>query len=358
MSLRRRLILIVLGLSVLGIGLALGATFGAVQDFHAGRRHPAEFDEYTARVARVAVVSGVAAVLGVGLLATVAVRRGLRPLERIAETAATVGAGELSRRMPDAPPGTEVGVVSAALNRMLGQLESAFAERAAAEQRLRTFVADASHELRTPIATIAGYAELYRRGAAERPEDLAKVLARVESEARRMGVLVDDLLLLARLDEGRPPVREPLDVGALVADAVGAARARQPQRTWTLKADPVVLPGDLVRLRQALDNLLSNVERHTPLDAPATVHVRRDGGNAVVEVADTGPGIDAEHAGRVLERFYRVDESRARDSGGHGLGLSIVDSVVRAHGGHVEVDSTPGAGTTVRVYLPAGQDAA
>ncbi|MFO7191293.1 HAMP domain-containing sensor histidine kinase [Thermocrispum sp.] len=354
MSLRARLILIVVGLSVLGIGLAVGATFGAVQDFDGdvAELDPAAYEELTSRVAAVAIVSGVGAVVAMGLLSAIALRRGLRPLERIAETAGRIGAGELSHRMPQEAPGTEVGVVSDALNRMLAELEKAFAERTAAEQRLRRFVADASHELRTPVATIGGYAELYRRGGAEHPEDLAKILARIESEAWRMGVLVDELLLLARLDEGRPLERAPVDLAEVAADAVAAAQARDDRRTWSLHADPqAVVTGDAARLRQVIDNLLTNVERHAD-PGPASVLVRCDGDDVVVEVQDSGPGMPPEQAGRVLERFYRVDPSRSRATGGHGLGLSIVDAVVRAHAGAVVVRSEPGTGTTVRIRLP------
>lgn len=354
MSLRARLIGIVVGLSVLGIGLAVGATFGAVQDFggDAARLDPAAYDELTSRVAGVAIGSGVGAVVVTGVLAAVAIRRGLRPLERIADTASRIGAGELSRRMPEDAPGTEVGAVSAALNRMLAELEAAFAARAAAEQRLRTFVADASHELRTPVATISGYAELYRRGGADDAGDLAKILDRIESEATRMGVLVDELLLLARLDEGRPLEREPVDLAVVAAEAVAAARSRQPERTWSAETNgPAVLAGDQARLRQVLDNLLTNVERHTPVSASATVRVHAAADAVHLDVTDTGPGMPAEQAARVLERFYRADASRSRETGGNGLGLSIVDAVVRAHGGVVAVESEPGVGTTVRVRI-------
>lgn len=354
MSLRARLIGIVVGLSVLGIGLAVGATFGAVQDFggDAARLDPAAYDELTSRVAGVAIGSGVGAVVVMGVLAAVAIRRGLRPLERIADTASRIGAGELSRRMPEDAPGTEVGAVSAALNRMLAELEAAFAARAAAEQRLRTFVADASHELRTPVATISGYAELYRRGGADHAGDLAKILDRIESEATRMGVLVDELLLLARLDEGRPLEREPVDLAVVAAEAVAAARSRQPERAWSAETNgPAVMAGDRGRLRQVLDNLLTNVERHTPVSASATVRVHATADAVHLDVTDTGPGMPAEQAARVLERFYRADASRSRETGGNGLGLSIVDAVVRAHGGVVTVESEPGIGTTVRVRI-------
>jgi two-component system, OmpR family, sensor kinase len=310
-------------------------------------------DELVTRTRNVALGSGALALLAVALLSWHAVRRGMRPLDRITATAREIGSGDLDRRVPDGPPDTEVGQLSTALNGMLAQLETAFAERAASQERLRRFVADASHELRTPIATIRGHAELFRRGAASRPADLAKVLHRVEVEAERMGALVDELLLLARLDAGRPLDREPVDLVALAEAAVGAALVAEPDRAITLTAPaPVTVPGDATRLRQVLDNLLSNVLRHTPPTATATVRVTATPDTARIEVADTGPGLSEEDQSRVFERFYRADPSRSRDSGGSGLGLSIVAAVVEAHGGSAGVRSTPDTGTTVHLTLP------
>ncbi|RZS29608.1 two-component system OmpR family sensor kinase [Herbihabitans rhizosphaerae] len=366
MSLRRKLILIVAGLAVLGIGSAVGATFGALQDWdsdsygaqlaaispRAAELQAAGYDELTSRVARVAIVSSVVTVLAIVVLSWFAVKRGLRPLADIADTADEIRSGDLSRRVPSAKPGTEIGRLDSALNAMLGQLENAFQDKENSEARLRRFVADASHELRTPIATIRGYAELFRRGAAERPADLAKVTGRIEAEAERMGVLVDELLLLARLDQGRPLEREPVDLTELAADAVADARATEPSRSLELDADgPVVVSGDPARLRQVLANLLSNVLRHTPSDAPATIRVHPHGDGAMIEVIDTGPGMSEAERARAFERFYRTDSSRAKENGS-GLGLSIVDSVVEAHGGTVELTTQPGQGTTVRVTLP------
>ncbi|ASR37050.1 hypothetical protein BAY61_20995 [Prauserella marina] len=311
-------------------------------------------DELLSRAMTVAFVSGGVALVAVALLSWRAVRRGLRPLDDIADTAREIGSGDLSRRVPEAKPGTEIGTVSAALNSMLGQLETAFAERHESRERLRRFVADASHELRTPIATIRGHAELFRRGAAERPADLAKVVGRIESEAQRMGELVDELLLLARLDQGSPLGREPVDLTSLAADAVTDALATEPERELTLRAEgPVVVTGDAARLRQVLGNLVSNVLRHTPGEASAVVAVRDTGDGAVVEITDTGGGMSEEELGRVFERFYRADPSRSRGNGGAGLGLSIVAAVVEAHGGRVTVSSAPGEGTMFRVVLPS-----
>jgi len=241
---------------------------------------------------------------------------------------------------------------------MLGQIERAFREREASEQRLRRFIADASHELRTPVATVRGYAELFRRGAAERPGDLAKTMQRIESEARRMGVLVDELLLLARLDQGRPLDSAPLDLTDLAADAVAAARAVDPDRPLTLRATaPLPVRGDAVRLRQLLDNLLANVRDHTPPGTAATVTLRAEPGTAVLEVSDEGPGIPAGHAPHVFERFHRADPARSRTGGGTGLGLAIVAAIAQAHGGTATLrPGTPGA--TFEIRLPLDTDPA
>ncbi|RJL31845.1 sensor histidine kinase [Bailinhaonella thermotolerans] len=321
-------------------------------------------DELISRTAVVAATSAAAALLAVTLLSWHAVRRGLRPLAAIADTAAAIGGGDLSRRVPEAGPRTEVGRLGAALNAMLGQIESAFGERRRAEARLRRFVADASHELRTPVAAIRGYAELFRRGAASRPDDLARAMARIEAEARRMGSLVEELLLLARLDQGLPLLSEPVDLTALAAEAVDDARVLGPAHLVYLETapgGPVVVRGDADRLRQVVANLLANVRHHTPEGTEARVRVSRDGGQAVIEVADDGPGLDEERAARVFERFYRADPSRARTAPaggaarpeGSGLGLAIVAAVTEAHGGAAEIDTAPGKGTTLRIRLPA-----
>lgn len=291
------------------------------------------------------------------LLALWLVRLGLRPLDRIGTTADAIAAGDMSQRVADDNPRTEVGRLGRTLNGMLDSIERAFAERAESERRLRQFVGDASHELQTPLTSVRGYAELFRRGAAQRPDDLETTMRRIEAEAARMGVLVDDLLLLARLDEGRPLERRPVDLTRLVGELVGDARVVEPDRPIELVTErPVVLQGDDVRLRQVVGNLLSNARAHTPAGAPVTVRVLERDGEAVVEVADSGPGLAAEHAARVFERFFRADASRARSSGGSGLGLSIVSAITEAHGGRAEVESTPGRGTTFRVFLPLTPD--
>ena len=283
----------------------------------------------------------------------------LRPLRRIEETAAAIGAGDLSRRVEPDGGTSEIGRLGGALNAMLGQIEDAFAERSASEARLRRFISDASHELRTPIAAVSAYAELFDRGARDRPADLERSMTGIQRETRRMGLLVGDLLLLARLDQGRPLESRPVDLSALAADAVDAAHVMEPARPLSLESPaPVTVAGDAERLRQVVDNLLANVRAHTPADAAATVRVRRDGASAVLEVEDQGPGLDAERSAHVFERFYRGDASRSRDHGGAGLGLAIVAAIVQAHGGSVGLESTPGAGTTFRVTLPDGESPA
>ena len=293
-------------------------------------------------------VIATALLLGVWLITA-----SLRPLVRMEETAAAIGAGDLSRRVEPDGGNTEIGRLGASLNAMLGQIEDAFSERSASEARLRRFISDASHELRTPIAAVSAYAELFDRGARDRPDDLERAMAGIQRESRRIGVLVADLLLLARLDQGRPLESRPADLTSIAGEAVDAAHAMEPTRTLTLEAGaPVTVTGDPERLRQVVDNLLANVRAHTPVDAAATVRVRREGPGAILEVEDAGPGLDAEQASHVFERFYRGDPSRSRDHGGAGLGLAIVAAIVEAHGGAVAVESRPGAGTTIRVTIP------
>ncbi|MBX9245799.1 HAMP domain-containing histidine kinase [Actinotalea ferrariae] len=316
-------------------------------------------DATLARMRWVLVAIGTG-VVGLGALAgSVGVRRALRPLRQIEDTAAAIAAGDLARRVPDAPTTTEVGRLAAALNGMLAQIEAAFGARTASEQRMRRFVSDASHELRTPLATIRGYGELYRMGAVP-PEDLPDTVRRMEEAATRMGRLVQDLLDLARLDEGRGVRREPVDLAVVVHDAAADLRALDPARA--VRVEPltpgaptgtVVVPGDEDRLRQVLANLVGNAVRHTPPGTPVELALGRRDAEVVVEVRDHGPGIDPEHAARVFERFYRVDAARGRESGGAGLGMAIVAAIVTAHGGTVGIDRTPGGGATVRVMLPA-----
>jgi two-component system OmpR family sensor kinase len=293
-----------------------------------------------------------AVLAGLIALALWVVRIGLRPLREIETTAAAIGAGDLSQRVDYTEPNTEIGRLGLALNAMLGQIESAFKAREASEARLRRFVADASHELRTPLAAVRAYAELFRRGAASRPDDLERAMGGIGRESERMSLLVEDLLLLARLDEGRPLEREPVHLDEVVGEAVETAKTVEPSRPIDLAAEPAVVLGDRDRLRQVVDNLLSNVRSHTPAGAPVHVSVSHNGTNAVLEVEDSGPGLSAEEVEQVFERFHRGDPSRARSSGGVGLGLSIVSAVAEAHGGTATARSEPGKGSTFVVSLP------
>ncbi|MBG0814671.1 cell wall metabolism sensor histidine kinase WalK [Planomonospora sp. ID82291] len=314
-------------------------------------------------ITRLALVCLVTAVVLLALLTGAgwfAVGKGLRPLREIEETAAAIAGGDLSRRVPGtAPPGTEVGRLSAALNGMLGQLETAFAEREASEARMRRFVADASHELRTPLFGIKGFSELHRMGGLP---DTDRAMSRIESEASRLARLIEDLLLLARLDEGEsvlPMNLAPMDLRTLAADARHDLHALDPARRVTLTGPdggpPSAAPvhGDEARLRQVTSNLVGNAVAHTPPGTPVRIGVGTAGDEAVLVIEDTGPGMTAEQAARVFDRFYRADASRSRATGGGtGLGLSIARSVVTAHGGRVELRTAPGRGAAFRVVLP------
>ena len=307
------------------------------------------------------------------------VRIGLRPLTRMETTAARIADGDLDSRVPDTDPHTETGRLGGALNTMLSRIQQALDDRAASEARLRQFLADASHELRTPLTSIKGFAELYRRGGAPPGPVLDDTIGRIEDESARMSLLVDDLMLLASLDRQRPLDRRPVDLLAVAADTVRDAHVRAPTRPVSLEPlqgedilEPVTVPGDEPRLRQVLTNLLANALRHTPPGARITVRLGQstkeeqpyvaeigtapDGPVAVVEIADTGPGLAREHAERVFERLYRADPSRVRDHGaaasGAGLGLSIVAAIVSGHHGCVRLDTAPGKGATFRVLLP------
>lgn len=317
----------------------------------------------------VAVLSAIA--LGVLLVAGGAsyaiVRLALRPLDRVAQTATDVSELPLDRgevalavRVPDddADPNTEVGRVGASINRMLGHVAAALSARQASENKVRTFVSDASHELRTPLASIRGYAELTRRSGEELPEDATYALGRIESEAVRMTAIVEDLLLLARLDEGRALAKDPVELGALVAAAVHDAQASSPEHDWQLELPgrDVIVTGDSQRLFQTVANLLGNARVHTPDGTRVVASLSADGTSAQISVTDNGPGIDPAVLGSVFERFVRGDVSRQRSSGGTGLGLAIVAGVVDAHDGAVAVESSPGH-TRFTVRLPLATDA-
>jgi two-component system, OmpR family, sensor kinase len=317
-------------------------------------------------VMRLALVIAVVAALGLGLATLVGaaiIKLTLRPLRRVAATAAQVtqlplDRGEVAPLVrvdpADTDPRTEVGQVGASLNLLLGHVGAALAARQESETRVRQFVADASHELRTPLAAIRGYSELSRRSREPVPDDIARALARVESEAARMTVLVDDLLLLARLDSGRPLACEPLDLSRLVADAVSDAHAASPEHRWRLDLpdEPVLVDGDPERLHQVVANLLANARSHTPPGTTVTAGLRAAHEQTVdLSVTDDGPGVDPALQPVLFERFSRGDSSRSRAAGSTGLGLAIVAAVVEAHGGEIAVTSRPGC-TTFAVRLP------
>ncbi|MDI2028547.1 HAMP domain-containing sensor histidine kinase [Saccharopolyspora sp. TS4A08] len=313
---------------------------------------------------------GGAVLLVLALAAAVTVRLSLRPLARIEDTADAIAAGQLDRRVPDQDPSTETGRLGEALNTMLGRLTDALQQRERSEDRLRRFVADASHELRTPLTSIRGFAELYRRSEEHRPEDVRMMMGRIESESVRMGGLVEDMLLLARLDRERTADLVELDLVPLADDVVHDARARDPEREITLNSpDDLRVLGDGARLRQVLTNLVNNALVHTPAGSPITVDVGHKAASdraiaavgaepgpgtrmAAVSVSDSGPGIPPEHAARIFDRFYRVDDGRTRAAGGSGLGLAITAALAQAHNGRLELHAAPGGGSTFRLLLP------
>jgi two-component system, OmpR family, sensor kinase len=314
------------------------------------------------QVAEVETVVFAAALLLTGVLGAGFVRLSLRPLRRVAATATRVterplASGEvtLPERVPDTDPRTEVGQVGSAFNRMLGHVEAALARRAASEARLRRFAADASHELRTPLAAIRGYAELARRHPGPVPADIAHALGRVESESARMSVLVDELLLLAQLDAGRPLAKEPVDLTRLTIDATSDARAASQDHRWVLELpdEPVLVEGDEHRLHQVLANLMSNSAKHTPEGTTVTVALALSDGPPTVRmsVTDSGPGIPEELQPALFERFVRGDSARSNAGTSTGLGLAIVQAVTTAHGGTVNVTSRPGR-TSFVITLP------
>ncbi len=351
-----------------------------------------DINQTIGRLVSIDLIVGAIVVLGLAIVGVAVVRTSLRPLAEIEQTAGEIAAGDLSRRVPDHDPNTEVGSLGRSLNAMLAHIEAAFRAQAQSEatarrseSRMRQFAADASHELRTPLTAIKGYAEYYRQrggvaanGSGELSrEDVERIMSRVEDEATRMGVLVEDLLLLARIDQQRPLEQRPVDVLALTADAVQDARMIAPDREVRLVVGhdtAFIVTGDEARLRQVVGNLMTNALTHTPGGTPVEVHVRAGlldpapGPAApgvpaqpvpavVLEVVDHGPGMSEDQAQRVFERFYRADQARTRHTGGAGLGLAIVSALVSAHGGTVSVDTEPGRGATFRVALPLAPEA-
>jgi two-component system, OmpR family, sensor kinase len=312
----------------------------------------ADVEQTVGRFVRAALIVGLSVLALLGALVWWFVRLGLRPLDRMTATAAAIAGGDLSARVDTSHPSTEVGRLGTSLNTMLGQIEASFAERTRTENRLRRFVGDASHELRTPLTSIRGYSELIRTGAISDAEGQATALARIEAEAKRMGVLVEDLLLLARADQGRTFEAKPVDLAAIVHNAVADARAAEPTREWTVTgSSSAMVNGDQDRLVQVMTNILANARTHTPAASPVEVDIAR-GDEAVVTVRDHGAGIPDDEVDRIFERFARLDDGRARSNGGTGLGLAIVQTIVSAHDGSVTARNHPDGGALFEVRLP------
>jgi two-component system OmpR family sensor kinase len=312
-----------------------------------------DVDQTLNRLLLVEALVIVGVLLALGVSSFFVVRLGLRPLDRMERTAGEIAAGQLSRRVSPATPRTEVGRLGLALNAMLERLEQAFAQRKASEERLRQFLADASHELRTPLASIRGYAELFRMGATRDEAETQTAMRRIEDESLRMGVLVEDLLTLARMDEAPALTRAPVDLAVLARDAVEDAHAMSPDRSITLDAPAsAVISGDSHRLRQVLANLLRNALVHTPPATPIEVAVAQDEQTVTISVRDHGPGLPDAAPELLFDRFWRAEGGRERGRAGAGLGLSIVDGVVDAHGGHVDAGNADGGGALFTVVLP------
>lgn len=299
------------------------------------------------------VVGGAIVAAGGGLVTWWMVRRELRPVDEMVDTASAIAGGDLDRSVPDPDPTTELGRLGSALNDMLTQLDDAFAHERASQEKLNQFVADASHELRTPLAALQGYADLYRNGALEDPEDLDQAMGRIRKESGRMRRLVDDLLLLARLDRGETLDQSRVNFASVVRDAIADSLAIEPDRPVTYDGPNTVhVIGDDHRLAQVITNLLANARTHTPAGSPVRVTITPRPNAVEVAVADFGPGIPEEHLGLLFDRFHRGDESRARATGGAGLGLAIVAAIVAAHDGTVTAANDPGRGATFTVSLP------
>jgi two-component system, OmpR family, sensor kinase len=316
-----------------------------------------EIDQTLHRLILVELLVGAGVILGLIALGWVVIRLGLRPLERMGRVASQIAHGDLSRRVSPDNQRTEVGRLGSSLNEMLTQIEEAFAARGESEDRLRRFLSDASHELRTPLASIRGYAELFRLGAAAEPQERERAMARIEAEATRMGALVENLLLLARLDELPEMQLVPVDLRELAEQAAQDTRAVAPERAVRLTANGgAQVLGDPEQLRQVLANLTRNAVIHTPPDSAIEVSLRREGEHAVLEVRDHGPGLPAGAGDRVFDRFWRTEGGRSRGRGGSGLGLAIVHAIVRAHQGEVHAGNAADGGAVFRVTLPVQPD--
>ena len=314
-----------------------------------------ELERTLARLTFLFGLIGLALLILIATASRAVIKIGLRPLEDAEKTAGEIAAGNYSARMPETDPGTEVGRLVSSLNSMLSRIEKSFAIQNESEDKLRRFVADASHELRTPITAIRGFSELHRQGAVTGEKETTELLGRIENESKRMGSLVEDLLLLARLDQSRDMDSKPVDINKVVEDAVISARAAGPDHPveFISSNDEIFTLGDEVRIHQVVANLLANARAHTPAGTPITVSLSTTDAGVEVTVADKGPGLSLEDQNRIFERFYRTDASRVRTgSDGSGLGLSIVDAVMRAHGGSVSVESAPGMGAVFTLLFP------
>ena len=311
-------------------------------------------DETSNRLRIIFIFIGLIALFLIAFASRMVIKIGLRPLVAVEETAEKIAAGDLSARLPDAKPDTEVGRLVSSLNAMLARIEESFAARTESENKLRRFVADASHELRTPLTAIRGFAELHRQGAVKGETATSELVGRIENESVRMGSLVEDLLMLARLDQSREIVNAPVNLSELVTESVESARAAGPEHPITLNLpEEAFILGDARKIHQVVANLLANARIHTPVGTPITVSIESGDEGTTISIADAGPGLTEDDQARIFERFYRADPSRNRSNDeGSGLGLSIVDAVMQAHGGKVGVTSKLGEGATFTVFFP------
>ena len=316
-----------------------------------------DIDRILARLQGLFILIGLVMIFFIALASRKVITVGLRPLANVEATAERIAEGDLTARLPDVKPNTEVGRLVSTLNTMLGRIEESFAVRLESERKLRRFVADASHELRTPITAIRGFAELHRQGAVAGEEKTKELIGRIENESKRMGSLVEDLLLLARLDQSREMKSEPVNLTKIVSDAVASARAAGPNHTVNFvgQGEEIYALGDNDRIHQVVANLLANARTHTPAGTIIDVSVKQDTDGVRIRIADNGPGLSDADQARIFERFYRADASRVRTDGeGTGLGLSIVDAVMRAHAGQVSVESEEGKGAVFTLFFPLG----
>jgi two-component system OmpR family sensor kinase len=314
-----------------------------------------DIDRTLLRLQGLFVLIGLVMILFIALASRKVITVGLRPLATVEATAERIAEGDLTARLPDVKPNTEVGRLVNTLNMMLGRIEESFSARVESESKLRRFVADASHELRTPITAIRGFAELHRQGAVTGEEKTKELIGRIENESKRMGSLVEDLLLLARLDQSREMKADPVNLSKLVSDAVESARAAGPSHhvNFNMPDDEIYALGDTDRIHQVVANLLANARTHTPVGTKIDVSVAQSEDGVRIRIADDGPGLSEKDQSRIFERFYRADASRVRTDGeGTGLGLSIVDAVMRAHAGQVSVESELGKGATFTLFFP------